>query len=90
MTDCHSVHQEARSKLAGCRVPIAVTALTMAAQVTTFSDIADLALCEGCIAPIADPGGVEAIGNHLIVPELEQLVNLGDDVSWGPLARLDG
>ena len=67
---------------------IAVAALTMAAQVATFSDIAIWPFVNGALRQLRIPAALRAIGNHLIdVPELEQLINLRDDVSW---VRLHG
>jgi hypothetical protein len=67
-----------------------MAALTMTGQATTFSDTGDLTFGEGTIAPIADAGSVEVIGNDLIVPKFEQLVDLYDDIGRGSLARCDG
>jgi hypothetical protein len=35
----------------------------------------DLAFGKGTVAPIMDPGGIEMIGNNLIVVKFEQLVD---------------
>src|SRR5215204_565349 len=55
----------------------------MGMQVATFSDIGDVAFREGAVSPIANAGGIEFLGDEVIVTEFEQLVDLCDDVRWG-------
>jgi hypothetical protein len=52
-----------------------MTAFTMTGQAATFADIGDLAFGEGTVAPIVDPGGIEMIGNDLIVAKFEQPID---------------
>src|SRR5262249_23292031 len=59
-----------------------MTALTMRAQAVTFTNGGNLAFGEGVIAPVADPGSIEALGDDSIVTKFEQLIDLRDQFGW--------
>jgi len=61
----------------------------MRAQGAALSDIGDLALGEGTVAPVSDARGIELLGDNRVVTDLQQLVDLCDDVGWGALAWRD-
>jgi len=58
----------------------------MRAQGAALSDIGDLALGEGTVAPVSDARGIELLGDNRVVTDLQQLVDLCNDIGWGPLA----
>jgi len=58
----------------------------MRTQVATFPNIGDVALGKGAVSPIANAGGIEALGDEVIVALLKQLIDSRDDVRRGPFA----
>jgi hypothetical protein len=62
----------------------------MRAQGAALSDIGDLALGEGTVAPVSDARGIELLGDNRVVTDLQQLVDLCNDIGWDPLAWRNG
>jgi hypothetical protein len=58
----------------------------MRSQGAALSDISDLILGEGTVAPVSDARGIELLGYKRVVTDLQQLVDLCNDVGWAPLA----
>ena len=54
------------------------TALTMRAQAVPLTNAGNLVSGEGVIAPVADAGSIEALGDDSIVTKFKQLIDLCD------------
>jgi hypothetical protein len=83
VTDRRSRDVVAHGKLSGRGIAAGIPAFMMRTQVATLPDIGDIPLGKAAVSPIANASGIEALGDEVVVAELEQLIDSRDDVRKG-------